>query len=452
MEPVELDGDWWLPESPDRRAPGQLRIDADGQAELNLRGSLRHPFAEYERSTDSNGITTLVPPDETRSSGVYPTIYGAARGEAVSLQDSFQTSISVQLLDRSATERIHVHQVFRGAWLPPEIHPRFVRARFWMDWLVYWTGRSGLRRIEVDDQPADHDQLPAVEIRAEVLPAIEFRIPSGTASLTQALAPGGDRVASAKVDQDFFFDVRFDQPADLDEVLEIGGCLQSLVSIGTGQVAAYQKVELFLSESPSDGGRPLSLELIARWNAQNQVPVTTLRRDQQWFGLDDLGGSVGLERRCEVAARHRSTLARISAIRYSPAMYASDRLLNAVASLEGYDKAHDDSRPTSGRGTGRQLAARLKRCADKAGPTFHQIAPRPARLVEALRRAREAVAHHNSEIESGALAHHFLSEAAFWLYVLCLMRDCGMSDEALDRMMDRGAIRRLRRDLIEVIK
>jgi hypothetical protein len=53
----EVDGDWWLPATPDRKVKGKLTVSEQGKGELALIGSLR-PFFEAGETATGNGVTT----------------------------------------------------------------------------------------------------------------------------------------------------------------------------------------------------------------------------------------------------------------------------------------------------------------------------------------------------------------------------------------------------------
>lgn len=98
MTPKPRRGYWWLPSSPEDRAPGELVIADDGRCELKLIGGL-----------------DLGDPTGSQLSDRVPVIWGEAGGKPITLTDCFTLRRDGFIRQDSTYQDIHVHQALVGA-------------------------------------------------------------------------------------------------------------------------------------------------------------------------------------------------------------------------------------------------------------------------------------------------------------------------------------------------
>lgn len=446
MDAFDVDGEWWLPEAPDEKVAGRLVVTEDGKAELTLIGALRSLFHGGD-SVTTNGTTTATFTDEGRErSGVYPRILGIAGSKAFTLEDCFQVHRSTPFLGGLESERVLVSQVFRGAHFGDGEELAFTEISVWMDWLAYWVMRSGIEEsIEFSAPEGDPERHLSTTLAIKPLEAESCQgQDGGKVVLGQSYGIAGDSVRERRLTQDFHFGVERDALVPLTTLLEQVSGLQDLVSIGTGRTAAYTEVSLRhpdVSMPAGKGGEPryLPIEMIARWNTVNDQPAKSLHASDMWFTLPDLGGMSGVERWLAVAAANRSALGRVMATRYSKGMYASDRVFNCAAALEAYDRDK--------LGGSVNFVDRIKRCAALAGEPFEGLVGDVDAWAAALKDARNDVAHHKARMSSASTEHLFLGSAAYWLFVLCLLRDSSAPTAVFERMVEHSEYRHLKRRL-----
>ena len=115
-------------------------------------------------------------------------------------------------------------------------------------------------------------------------------------------------------------------------------------------------------------------------------------------------------------------------------------MLNRAAALEAFDRTATGLNNTKFKG-------RLRRCADLAGEPFEVMIGDRTRWLEAMRRERDAIAHHYSGRLAGGAAQHYLAESAYWLFVLCMMRIAELPDDVFVRLQNDRRLARLRREL-----
>lgn len=147
MQPITAIGRWWLPESPDQKVHGPLRIDTKGRSELELSGVLRS-FVEGGETTinaDTGRTITEFSKESLARSRVYSRIVGLADGKRFTLDDCIQTAQRHNFFGGGRSrERIMSNQVFRGIEFDAGEAVEFCEANMTLQWLPYWVRSSGL--------------------------------------------------------------------------------------------------------------------------------------------------------------------------------------------------------------------------------------------------------------------------------------------------------------------
>lgn len=150
----------------------------------------------------------------------------------------------------------------------------------------------------------------------------------------------------------------------------------------------------------------------------------------------------GLQRWLDGAERHRSTLGRVMATRYSRHMYLSDRLLNRAAALEAFDRVETQYVQSN-------FSTRIRRCAELAGDPFRDLVGDVDWWIDTFRDDRDDVAHHFGRRPRDEFsAQLYLAESAYCLFVLCMMRVSGVPEAAIARVAGHQWLRWIRRGLL----
>jgi hypothetical protein len=420
VEPFEADGQWWLPQSPDEKVHGRLAVSGDGRATLSLIGA----FQDFEISAG-----------DLEGAGVYPRILGISEDKAYTLEDCFQihrkTPFLVGGLD---SERVLVNQVFRGAHFAPDEPLDFHRLNAAMDWLAYWVGRGGIE--DATRHSAQLEKCWPGALAATAIRSVESQVCRGhdgaTIKLSQSWGMDGDGVVERRLTQDFYFTVEHVGLVSSRALVEQMGDLQDLVSIGTGRVAAFRSLNFQHPDViwPPEGERTheVPIDFFANWNVVNDQPTKLLHHFQMFFTFEEFGGMEGIERWLLAVNRHGSALGRVMNSHYSKATYASDRLLHRTAAIEAFDRV--------GHPEYSKFAVRVQRCADRAGVPFEALVGDVAAWVSALREARDDVAHHRPGIASGGAKRRVLGDSAYWLFVLCMLRDADAPPVVFQRIVE----------------
>jgi hypothetical protein len=166
------------------------------------------------------------------------------------------------------------------------------------------------------------------------------------------------------------------------------------------------------------------------WTALRKEGMRPLWRHDLFFTFDDIGGMKGLAEWMKVAETYRSPLGRTMATKYAERMYVSDRFLNRVASLDGFDRI------LTGKGRGRHFADRIRQCIEIAGPQFDSLLHDAAKWTTELKDHRDEIAHHyGRRMRQESEKQVYLSDAAYWLLVFCLLRTASVANETIDKLL-----------------
>lgn len=158
------------------------------------------------------------------------------------------------------------------------------------------------------------------------------------------------------------------------------------------------------------------------------------------FTFDQFGGIAGVERWMQTAARYRELLGRVMNTLYTPFMFVQDRILHRVASLEAFHKQW------SGKSTG-QLITRLEELATYAGEPFAKLVGQTEQnqnvvaWCEKAKAARHKVAHHWGRQTQDGAELYFIGQAAYWLFVICLLREAQAPQAVFDHLVTAGSFR-----------
>jgi hypothetical protein len=410
VDRFEAQGEWWLPDRPERRVSGTLSFDPDSGSTLSLIGSLRE---WHERGTplpDGRGVTFGA--DDFNRSGTYPRILGEAGNTAYTLEDAFQSQLSNVLGE--ALEATGVS--------------------FRLRHLAYWVCESGLsERVRFPNEDGTWAEGPWATLNASHVPDRQGLTPHGLRLiLGQSLGTSGDGIIERSLTQDFYFRLEGDEKQPLNTLIELASDLQDLVSVAVDRTASFESMSFFHPDIQhriaEDHSIPLPIEYFVRWaDRDTRVEKAAVHVHEMAFTLPDLGGIHGVEKWLAVAAVHRTALGRVMASRYRGSMYISDQMLNRAAALEAFDR-------TASGFEGSKFTTRMMRCAEIAGSPFTHLVGDVAKWAEVLRSERNESAHHLDRRVLGSAEQLHLSDTAYWLFVLCMLREANAPSGVFDRI------------------
>lgn len=439
MKPSEDGGEWWLPATPHRRVPGVLRISDDGAATLTLIGDLRDPWESVTRADGS-----AVPGLSTWSGGgSYRRVHGQVGTAAYTLDGGIQRRHQRNLLGGMPSETIGFSQVFVGVWFDESDEAASDRVSFGLQWLTEWTDTTAV--AEEHRWRKDRRRLDRITLTATSGPARRVRLGGGrTLYLRRNLHAEGDARTARSLRQQYVFDYRT-EVVPVRDLMDVPARLQALVSIATNRVAGFDDVDLshpqIARRHPATGRRLREpIRYIAQWSARDHDD-TAPTQEKILFTLVDFGGMPAVGRWLHVAEQYEHQLGQLMGTRYRES-YVSDRLFNRVAALEGFHKIliAPGKKNT-------HIRVRLRELAELAGPPFEALVPRVEPWIDAALRERNHIGHGSRGDGHEAAMTLFIADAAYWLLVLCLLREAQAPPVVFDKLTGSGAFVWLRDNL-----
>lgn len=447
----EVQGEWWLPIRDDHKVPGILRFSSDTGAELTLLGRLRSIFEEAERTEDNGVIKVSMTEGALERSGSYPRIHGMAGQDLCTLDDCLSTKRSILLGGGQATEIITIIRVLKGALFEATEALEATGTSFGHTYLASWIMENGIHETwqwRKDDSPLEDE--PRFRLEGYDRPDQQVGTANGEViRLKHSVGISGDVPSARCLTQHSYW--RIDVPAltPMDNLLDLASDIQDLVSVATNETSAFEFMHFWHPDifHEGDAGKqhPQPVELFVNWSVRTSKETRRLHEHDLLFTFQQFGGIEGIQRWMEVAGTHRGALGRVMATRYAEAMFVSDRLLNCSAALESFDRQRTGYE-------GSKFKTRLERCATVAGDPFTRLVGDTSKWAEAVRLERDDVAHHfGRRMRTSANETYYLWQSLYWLFTICMLRECGAPNEVFEQFQQHRAYRRVLSRVQEVI-
>jgi hypothetical protein len=429
VDELTVAGLWWLPNSPERKVAGHLYFNRTEGARLSLIGSFRDWEDEGVEVAPGHFEFDV---ESLNAAGRYPRIHGRDAKTAWTLEDCFRIKINRNLFGGGpASEEIRCNAVFRGVWYDLDEEVVADRLSAQVLHLVHWVRSSGLsERHRQPVSEGEDESDPIWSIGISHLPTVSINLPDGVeVALVHRIGLDGDLVRWS-LTQDFQLDVMAPERRSYQELLAILTDAKTLISIGLNRTACLEGLTLYDPEYTVGEGkrqRAHPIEVFAQWSDRDGWREPKMLVDEETlFSLPDLEGAEAFQRLMTVAGTYRSELRRVEATRVGRSMYSSDRLLNRAAGLESFDRRRTGSRQS-------KLKGRVRRCCQLAGPPFADLVGDVDDWAEALRKRRDLHAHHfERPAEEDGFVDLVMADAAYFLFVLCLLREAQVPDRVFD--------------------
>ncbi|MDN5744815.1 MAG: hypothetical protein L0H31_06790 [Nocardioidaceae bacterium] len=431
-EPIDVQGVWWLPETPQHKVAGWLTYDMENGGELRLAGSLRAP--EWVENRREGKVIQRFIREPERDQLIYPRIHGQSGRRIFHLDDSFRIKIDRHLCrEDDSAEKIHVNWLLTGAWFdgtgPVEFDKAIVRFQHLTDWVDH-TG------LQIDS--AATPDAPFAVATATTLPPFRAAIDGGDLVVWQQLSTSGDGRNDFILKQNWALTISATETRPLDFFTDRVSDFQDLLTIATGKVANIETFhfthndvrQLSLAGTPI-GNVKEKLAYYSRWSNRDKHD-DRLSPHAMVFTFDDLGGIDGVQRWMQFAASYRSELSRVMATRYNDQMFLEDRVTNCVAALESFDRTR---RRDADQGT--YLVERLRNCVSFAGAPFTDVLGGES-VEDWTKRAkdhRNTLGHHKDAFRNDTgIIERELGDQLQWLAALCFLRHADAARVVFDKV------------------
>jgi len=342
------------------------------------------------------------------------------------------------------SETITFDQALRGIWLDADEPLEFDRVRAGMQWLTHWVAASGIR----ETHKFTEDNRPATAIlEGDVLPSRRVRLGDGiTVYLAHTVGVEGDRMTRRSLSQSWAFETRSTRALALKTLMTTTAHLQALVSIGTGRLAGFEELTLnhpALTHGPASHPRRYrrSIDYFAQWSFHDAETAPLGSHDMP-FTLGDLGGMRAVGRWIKTIGSYGHQLDQMMATRRPPTL-VRDRLFNRVAALEGYHKLRITKKKVD-------LKDRLIECASLTDGSFNELVADVEAWAKIAVRERNNIGHGSEPAAFEASDALFIGDSAYWLFVLCLLREMEAPAAVFDRIVQTPVFGWLKRNLVAV--
>ena len=409
MEELDVEGLFWLPTKPDDRVAGRLKFDGTEGTELHLIGSL------YEDA----GFNSVGP----------VRIHGVAGKKILTLDGCLQIQKTFES-PGILREGYYVPIVLSGAYFEDNEPLEFAAVYLELSHLGHWIWKSG---IETDLVPND-DGTGYKQINITYTPLDAMVVPTafGELELSFPYSFRPDPVVATTIKQSYAFRLRFAEPWSLQDALQVCSTLQNLVTIGVHAPASIMKVSLGHADLmiTTSGGKKIYewIDVYAQFHGNDtrseKRPILPMR---MLFTFDDIEGLKGVAEWLGVSNRYQPVVGVLLSHWYIPRMYVDNRFFNAVTAAEALERIRRNKQSFD-------FDDALRVLADKAGDAFEDLVGDVECWVKKVVRTRVNNVVHRGLHESEDPDLYLLSESLYFLVVMCLLRECGVSDGTFDKM------------------
>ena len=145
-------------------------------------------------------------------------------------------------------------------------------------------------------------------------------------------------------------------------------------------------------------------------------------RQKMLFTFEDIGGLPGISKWLQVSSNFQVTMGFLLSHWYLPRLYTETRFLHLVIAAESFQRITLQQQSFA-------LSTALQDMASKTG-IFHQLVGDVSVWAQEVVRTRtEKAAHPGLRGDVDGTRMHWLAESLYVLVVLCLLRECGVSDD-----------------------
>ena len=416
VDTLELEGLFWRPDASDRRMPGRLLFDVTDGARLTI----------IEPSLTLDGLGMKLDDGSVRFVGI-------AGSEVLTLERCYISGLSTKsngLIQR----QYRVSIILTGAHFGVGESLDFSGVSVQLTDLVQWVGRSSL---SIDLRPKDEPgEAQGVKVRYLSLSPIEADSKDGSIAVKFSGRWQTDFFSKFEVEHKCAIDYRFHRLQPLANIIGICTSLRNLVTICVRAPAAIHDTRLV----HPDLDRPVSLHM--QWiGSGSRREQDIVHRSKMPLTFDDIGGVEGIRSWLELANKYSQLVAMLVSHWYTPPLYQEQRYFNAVVAAEMLVRIRQKDNRVN-------LGAALEDLAQEVWRLFEPLVGDLKRWVREVVQTRDNnVVHPGLRGNKDGHRLYLLSESIYALVVFALLRECGVSIEALKKSHDHLYFKELAADL-----
>ena len=465
MEPFEDEGVFWLPGNEGEKRTGRLKFDAVEGATLSLVGGFGNVIEQF-----SNQARMI-------------RIHGVAGKRYLTLDGCFITNTTHEM-PGTTRQTYYVNLIITDHLFGEGEALTFDKCSVAFDQLPAWVRRSG---VKVDFQSAspqltgtsDHIIIEFNQLQDEVVQLGDEQL-----RLTSTWTLGGDHITETYLNQGTRLELQYPMAQPLENILGDIKHLQDLLTLATAAPTAPLEVTLWRTDITREfrpgEHRPQSMNYYAGQLAERVRLDESQSPGHVLFQFDDIGRLATIAQWLKVARQYHTVVGSLLSIRYAAGLYVENRFNNVISAAESFHRfrfpnyvmPEDEfevfrrslikAGPRDHRNwLGSQLQYsneprlrdRLSGMVAHAGAAFAAVCDDGDAWVTVVTESRNRLTHHDEDraiaFQQGDL--YFLTESVFTLVMLCLFRECGMTDDTLTTIGANGSMRFLRGKLAEII-
>jgi len=247
-DPIEGVGFFWLPEEPERRLPGVLRISAAGSVELEI-NCLSEGYLPIK------GEIPLGVPSFSDEKNTHGKVFGLVKIENsdkfVALANCLYTNYTISMTGGISSSIIHVDKAFVSDRFDFLEGSDFVELRFSFPALDEWLHLSGSK---VSLNLGNEGKVLGVKVDYTPPEKRNFKLPNDMVLEFNfnSTIPTTFGTVETKITQKAFVSIRSASPLPLDDLLEVASYICDFFSLCTDTSVVYEVVEGYLGREKSD--------------------------------------------------------------------------------------------------------------------------------------------------------------------------------------------------------
>ena len=435
MKDVDLVGNFWLAHKPERKVAGRLTFkDTDG-LELSLIGSLHDPEEVLARQTGPRINVTL---EELFGSNSEPVrILGDTNNGVVTLENCLRKSGTFTLIGipRVPQEVYYSEMALLGAQFEEGEPFVFNRVTLNIQNLEHWIGLPAAS-IELDYDETSNE-IAQVRIIGTPRKKKTAKTSLGEIDLSFGSTLVGDQIVESAIKQKCALELRFPMSQTLKDILGLCTSLQDLVTIGTGVPVRINEISLMRT------GEDRRIDFVSQLTGgAGQERNKSPHPSEMVFSFGGIGGLEGVARWLDVAEKYRIVIGALLSPQYRPPWYTEHRFFDAITATETLARIR--------RGGEHINRHKLKQLAHEAGTEFKSLVGDVERWIDLVWDARRDYLVHRGSREDQRPPVHLYADSLYFLVVLCLLRECGVTDATLANIQNHRRFQFLAEELTGV--
>lgn len=453
MEPFEYEGTFWTVDEPEHQVGGRLSYNPAEGSTLSLTGAF-----------------ILDPAVAFGAASIQPTrINGLAGGKVLTLEYCLLTNTTIGL-GGSTTARYYVRYIFAGVHFEKDDDISFDDLMIRFDQLTHWINQQP---FTVSIESSEPDRLANV-----MSSSITYRSPDlqtspmqgGEARLGSLQSITGDRITGMHIGHQAQLGLHYAEPRDLAGLTIDINSLQDIITLAADTPTVPEEIVLRRVDITRDRGEGVTVRIPIEMYYANAV--ARVRREQPQraneilLPFEKIGGITAVGKWIGISRQYRIVVGYLLSLRYSTRLPEENGFTNAISAAETYHRLStgfpNEMRPKAEYKSYRRklvkavkksvgthaanwvgdqllhsneprLRDRLTELANHAGTNFAAVVGDVATWASVVTTTRNRLTHQDEsqpfEREIGDLTS--LSESLYILMLICLFKECDVTDEAL---------------------